>query len=69
MAKKRILYKAEIGLPELERQLLQRTDSLELMPIKEDYRYAYSLRQAWFLFEKIYPPDSILRVTKEIRDE
>lgn len=67
MKKKKSLYKAEIGLPEPEYVFLRRFDALESIPTKEDYRYAYSERQARLLFEKIYPPDSILRITKEIK--
>ena len=65
--KKKSLYKAEISLPEPGYGFLKRFGLVEEMPTKEDYRYAYSDRQARLLFEKIYPPDSILKITKEIR--
>ncbi len=65
--KKKSLYKSETRLPGSEYALLQRLDLVEEMPIKIDYRYAYSDRQARLLFERVYPPDSILRITKEIK--
>lgn len=68
MAKKKRLYKVEVRLPEPEYGFLQRFGLVEEIPIKLDYRYAYSDRQARLLFEKIYPPDSILRITKEVKN-
>jgi len=65
--KKKSLYKAVIRLPSLDIEFLQRFGLVEEMPLKEDYRYAHSERQARLVFERIYPPDSILRITKEIR--
>lgn len=67
MKKKKALYKAEIRLPSPEYEFLQRLGLAEEMPIKEDYRHAYSEKQALFLFGKVYPPDSILKISREIK--
>lgn len=64
---KKVLYKAEIRLPSPEYGFLQRFGLGEEMPIKEDYRHAYSKEQARLLFELVYPPDSILKISKEIK--
>lgn len=67
--KKKLLYRAEVSLPDPENAFLRRFDLLDEMPVKLDYRYAYSERQARFLFEKIYPPDNIIRITREVKSE
>jgi hypothetical protein len=65
---KKKLYEAQVEqLGELD-YLLNRIGVAQEFP-RFDYRYASSKKQARWLFERIYPPESIIEiheVTKEV---